>query len=720
MGDVQDVSAPGGLDGPPGRAPAARRWSLAPDAFRLDRVVAFCLLATLAFSMVAALLMMLRYFRPLPVVAGTALLTALLFRGWVKAVRREDPRRALGGRSRGLRAVLALLLAGSAVSGLVFSAEHVETDRDPGVYVNAGRTLAEHGTLLVNPAVGGFRGSEVDPLERDEDDPLIFTSAGYYGHGHRLGLPEDQLYPRFFHALSAFLAAGQWIGGPSLLVRMNAFLGALALLMVFAFGARLTRPWLALAATAALGVNLTQVYFQRDAFTEILTQVFLFGGLWALWEASRHRTLDRGLIAGLVLGATCLVRVDSFLYLAPIGAGLLVHLLRSARRSPDRYLRHRQFVLAVVAGMLFTAGLGLLQGLLLSPLYVLEFWRPLLTLGVLLPIAIALVGWVLLRNRARLRGLGRLYRARRRLFAVAAVTAVLGGVALLYVRPVVSLREMVPPVGDPWSAFVDGFPRGPGDPLPPGTPGWFSMWWLGWYLGPIGLVAAVVGWARSWWETLMGRASRMLPFLLVFSGTTLAYLWRPTITPDHVWAMRRFLPLALPGAFLLVFWLVGQLWGDARTRGPAWRALPIVLGAGTLLFSSWTLASVPTAHGQRTLDATERLCEQLPDGSGVLVAHDDQLFLRLPQTIRGFCGVAAAYTPRGLEPHEYRDLADRWAAQGGGLYVLSPNPHALDLDELDQRFEAVVSASYEKLARRFLGRPSSIETQRIDLYLAPL
>lgn len=677
----------------------------------LERVVVYLLSALLAYSIVAAFLMSARFFRPVPMLVGTAVLAALLVHRWVRAVPREAPPRRLAGQAWSLRVALAVLLAVSAVSGLVFSSEHVETDRDPGVYVNAGRWLADHGTVSVKPDVEGFQ--EAEPGSSDDDRMLFFPAAGYYNFGHRFGIPPDQIYPRFFHTLSAVLAGGAWVGGSWLLVRMNAVLGAVALLMVFAFAARLMRPWLALAATAALGVNLTQVYFQRDAYTEILTQAFLFGGLWALWEASRHLRADRGVVAGLLLGATCLVRVDSFLFLVPIAAALVVYLVRSADRSPGRHPRRRRFVFAVGLGMASTSFLGLAQGLLLSPPYVTGFGRELVVIGAGLLLTVV-VGGVVLRYRARFSRVRRLYRKHRRLFALAAAVLVLGVPVVIYVRPVLFL-----PDGDPWRTVVDGF-RAEESAIPRGTRRDFSMWWLGWYLGPVGLAAGVAGWARGWWSTLSGRESRMLPFLFVFSLTTVLYLWTPRISPDHVWAMRRFLPITIPGFFVLGFWMVDRLWAGLRGRGPGWRAVPAVVAAGTLAFSSWTLASVPAARAQRTLDATERLCERLPEGSGVLVAHDGQFFLRFTQTVRGFCGTPAAFVSRELSLEEYRGLADRWEARGGRLYVLSPERVPFDFRGTGLEGEHVASVAYERLRRTPLSRPSSPQVIEFDLYLVPL
>lgn len=692
------------------RRPSAR----AVPPFSLGRVVAYALLVTLAFAIVAPVLMLVRNFHPLPAGAGTTVLAALLIRYWTRAVPQEDPARRLGGASPLLRVALGALLLASGISGLIFSSEHVETDRDPGVYVNAGRWLAEHGTLLVDPAVDGFADATVNPLDVEvEEDPPLFTSAGYYGHAHRFGLPEDQLYPRFFHTFSAFLAVGDWVGGHAWLVRVNALIGAVALLMVFAFAARVTRPWLALGAAAALAVNLAQVYFQRDAFTEPLTQLFLFGGLWALWEASRHLRVGRGVIAGLALGATCLVRVDSFLFLVPLAVALVVHALRARRRS-RWYPRHRRFVVAVASGTGLTAGLGLLQGLLLSPPYVLEFRRPLAAVAAAL--VVVLVGGSFMVHRPDLlRSVrDRLLRARRPT-GVAAVSAILGGALIAYgLRPELDVGLASSPNG-----FVESLQAQAGV----SRNGYrnyaeLSMRWLGWYLGPVGLAAGVLGWARGWWGAVGGRIPRMLPFLFVFSLTTFFYVGRPMITPDQVWAMRRFLPVTIPGFFVLAFWTAGWLWVDRPRRGRLRRGGAALIAAGTLAFSTWTLAGVPTAHGQRTLPVIGDLCRRLPEGSGVIVAHDDQLHLRLTQTLRGFCGTPAAYLPSSTPIERYRRLAARWEEGGGSLFLLSTNEEPTGLGSLESQL--VASVSYEELERRLFGRPASHEPATLRLYLSRL
>ncbi|TML75039.1 MAG: hypothetical protein E6G07_13335, partial [Actinobacteria bacterium] len=69
------------------------------------------------------------------------------------------------------------------------------------------------------------------------------------------GAPGGRLYVQFLHLLPLTLAAGAWLGGSALMLKVNAILGALSLLMFYAFCTRLVRPLVALGATLALAVN---------------------------------------------------------------------------------------------------------------------------------------------------------------------------------------------------------------------------------------------------------------------------------------------------------------------------------------------------------------------------------------------------------------------------------------------------------------------------------
>src|SRR5262249_20728905 len=83
-----------------------------------------------------------------------------------------------------------------------------------------------------------------------------------------------------------------------------------------------------------------------------------------------------------------------------------------------------------------------------------------------------------------------------------------------------------------------------------------SMVWMGWYLGPVTVAAAVVGAAVLARSFLRRRSLEALAGVALLGPMSFLYLWRAHATPDQVWVMRRFLISALPALILLAFGLV--------------------------------------------------------------------------------------------------------------------------------------------------------------------
>ena len=106
------------------------------------------------------------------------------------------------------------------------------------------------------------------------------------------------------------------------------------------------------------------------------------------------------------------------------------------------------------------------------------------------------------------------------------------------------------------------------------------------YLQPLGLVAALAGWAvvsrRRFWPSW--------GFLAVAAAFAVAFFYDPHITPDHFWAGRRYVSVILPASLLLIgaaAFTPAPLpeWpGLAWTRGAA--AARLRLAAGVVLVAA--------------------------------------------------------------------------------------------------------------------------------------
>ena len=124
----------------------------------------------------------------------------------------------------------------------VNASQHVQINRDGdgGIYLNAGKWIATHGTLEVHPYVGAFtRGGRV-----------IATSTGMSRQG-------DHLEFGVSHLLSAILAEARNLGGDHLMFLAVPILSGLSLLVFYLLAHKLLHhPFTALAAVVSLGRSM--------------------------------------------------------------------------------------------------------------------------------------------------------------------------------------------------------------------------------------------------------------------------------------------------------------------------------------------------------------------------------------------------------------------------------------------------------------------------------
>ena len=94
-----------------------------------------------------------------------------------------------------------------------------------------------------------------------------------------------------------------------------------------------------------------------------------------------------------------------------------------------------------------------------------------------------------------------------------------------------------------------------------------SLVWHSWYLGPLTLAAGIIGIALLTREVLRGRRGPKGLVVTAFVPVTAVYLANPSIFPDQIWVMRRFLPFVIPGFILFAFVVVDRLL-DVRAAKP--------------------------------------------------------------------------------------------------------------------------------------------------------
>jgi hypothetical protein len=563
------TAAPDRLTGPDG-GPAARRWSWVPGWLFAAVTQAPALLAIAWLVPGIGMLLAGRLMPLTMVIIFVPLAVALCYfamwrlpAGWPRF---GDTR----GVQVGALAAMILIAAGFAVWEAYYRSEQVFVVSDPGVYLQYGYWIAEHGTARIPESASAFGSSA----------GLDFATTGF-------SVSDGWITPAFLPGLPLVLAGGTWLGGLGGALLMPAVLGGCAVLSFAGLVGRLCGAWWAVAAELVLALSLPEVYTARTSFSEPLVQVLVFGGLCLCIDSlvpsrvAGSRGLALAGLGGLALGLTVLVSIGSLGMLLPAFPVLAV--LFVARRPQSA-----PFGLGLFVGI----GLGLAAGLVLARTYLSTVSTQLHLIGLsvvgfgaatalLAPLAFPQVrSWLrrVCAYRVRFKG---------RTVGLPSLGLVLTGLAL--VLPVLVLAGLA---ARPYLQTV----RGQVDPsmaravaslqrlehLPVDGQRQYdesSLYWVLWYLGVPALLLACAGAAvlgrrlvramlSSDTPVSVAAALRLwaLPFLLI-GWTVASVLWSPSVVSWQPIASHRLVPLVLPGLLLLAVWLSSLLTSRATLLG---------------------------------------------------------------------------------------------------------------------------------------------------------
>lgn len=509
-----------------------------------------------------------------------------------------------------LAAIVVMVWAGL---NLPLSAQHVFTDRDPATYAVAGAWLATHHDLRI-PVPAGLSG-------------LPQLQASSLGFGISVS-HSNEVYAQGAHLLPALLGFAGKLFGQAAMLHGNVVIGAAALLAFYGFARLVLRPKWALLAMAALAVSLPFVYFSRDTYTEPLTLLLIFSTLAFLIYAARAGQRRAWLLAGITAGASTLVRVDAYTFLATLLAYVTMYLAVT-----PQHLRRQHLVrvaMLVVPAVLLSM-LGWMDVSQLSSGYYRDLHQEILAQLYLIA---ALTGATLVMLavvwQTQLAARVAQWMARQQVRVV--IAALLGAFFIL-----LAVRAF-------WLLGLALTGRADAIPVQAYSSGTTFLWLL-WYIGPVLTVAGIAAFVYGWTHVLQGRVMHLLPLLLALSADTALYLLSPNISADQVWASRRFLPVIFPGFIVLGFlalqtlrpWLASRGWTPKRARNTA-AALAVlaVLCPALTSLPFWRLR--PFAQ----LAQISTMCDQLPSGALVVWVGQEGGFATQP--VQAFCGTEALST----------------------------------------------------------------------------
>jgi hypothetical protein len=205
--------------------------------------------------------------------------------------------------------------------------------------------------------------------------------------------------------------------------------------------------------------------------------------------------------------------------------------------------------------------------------------------------------------RARWRSiLDRLHANGLRLWAIAAAVLVIAFVAGMWVRPHLEPFELSRRTGER-------------------TYNEETLIRVAWYLSTPGMLLGLAGVLRLLRGWLVQRRVEWAPFLAIFLAFSLFYFWNQRIYPDHPWAMRRFLPVVVPGICIGIAAAACWLWGVQRFRLLARAAA--VAGVGLVVLHEAAMARPFLTFRDKAgvIDQLAAFARTLPERSVVLASR---------------------------------------------------------------------------------------------------
>jgi len=499
--------------------------------------------------------------------------------------------------------------------------EYILGGRDHGVYVNTGVHIARTGAIVIHD-------SDLTSVPAESRRALVLPEVsvdkaglpGPWSEGQRLpgfalrDLERGIIIPHAFHLYPVWIAIFDAIGGLSFALWTTFVFSLLGTLGVYFAGTRLSGQPVGLLAAFLLVISVAQMWFTRYPSAEIVVQFLFWAGLFAFSLMLTTHSRYAAFLSAFSFGLTHLTKLD-IVFVPVVLLLFFTHVWVRGRF-------HRSYWFFVVPYVLLLLHAGA-HAIFISTVYFVDH-----AVRVFLPrfMAQALVraaeghtypldilSRLLIQNIGGI-ALG-LVALALLIFLVARFRATLSKaleVLSRYERPgrvalVLSLAFLAL-----YTYFVPSHRR---------TTGFSPLAMVGWYVTPLGILLGTAGSLQAVgesseektgfaWFMMLGN---VLPLLIMGSRTA----------PDHFWAIRRFVPIAIPAFFLFASYSLWRLVPQSLKNWPR-SILPLGL-AVVLTITCWQssrpLARVVEYDGM--IEQVSRFANSFPPQAVLLFEQSD-------------------------------------------------------------------------------------------------
>ena len=613
-------------------------------------------------------------------------------------------------------------------------AEYVTTQRDPGKYTNIAIQLAQ---------IKGLSFQEPDIQNYDSDKQKLFLSTpidqDLYSEvlpGFRLvNLDEGKLVPQFLHLFPLWLSLAFKLCEFEGLFALNIILSLLSLLIlvhiaIYTFQSKM----IGLLSATLLSLNLGQIWLARSPFSEVLAQVFILSCICLLGLSIEKKRKGLSFLAGLILGMTLLVRIDSFLILPP---ALMFYLFwRSKQRSSFSSLGH-PFLFGLIISTTYSLihliifAYPYLRSILgnLQKLLFVSFDTTWVILLLLLILAISTLTYKGMTGKLRslftkegsttynsfqVTSCIPFMKRDKGVMLVVCIFLTLIFAYAYFLRPQLASGDDILPLPAPYEGLIRFY-----DDL--------NLIRLSWYLSPLGLFLSYIGTLLATWKFLKTQQITLLLFLLILGVFGLFYLYKSQAFPDNYWVIRRYGQITIPGLTLLSIFSIQQLY-QRRPR----RKISFFIFRFTsfFLFSSILVWQVHVASPflnkselPRTLQQIELLASRTEKADIVLFEYGiaQQFFLGPLRTLFGQSVFPLAHLKP--DPQAFERVISRWLDAGKQINLISSDEHtSISAPTIEfkpkERFQfssEMVEQTYERLPQKMKPLNYPLQIYQVQL-----
>ena len=581
----------------------------------------------------------------------------------------------------GEKALIAIALGLFVWNGF-YSAESMEGGRDQGTYFLHGVGIAKSSSVRVKLPYEGL-------VEREYGSIRHIANPRGFGYNLQDRSMEGQFPPAFPLMLAQFYGISGYEG----LILLVPFLASLNLLLAYVLARQYLGFHWALWAALFFALNPAQLWNARITLSEILAQSLILGGILLATvaiETQRRRVYLTGI---LLLVSSCFVRIDGYLFffIASVSA-LALQLFANGNRLAT-YRRTHASVFALL-GLLF--GLAYLYYTNANHFYFWDFWDDIKVIGYA---SLAVLAISVLFHSSTVRDRFQKLFPGKIVWAGIAAGLALALVYCIFVRPHI----------EPYSQFEDPHY---------GTRDYRenSVNDLAAYISHVAIALGLLGSLIALRHLMTGGKGQLALLLLPWLAFSLIYLYDPQISADHIWRIRRFTPIVIPG--FILFAALGLQFLEtkylARFNRPFHRYAIWLATAGFIGYSIAPLATLRQYEGFFAM--ARELGNQIEDEAFVISD--------ISTHVLGTFAIAEGKSIARVDfsnPHMSqlaKGIAEKESAAGRPVYLLSRAPMtSIDSGLLKEAYPftyTVLHSTNTPPARKRAERHFSLFLSRID------